>query len=62
MTDPKPGNVVDIAIKAVLIEELHPPGCISVTAADSDGEPTLWVLPPQSIVTLVHREDEEADR
>lgn len=54
MSEFKSGDVVDITIKGVRINEVDQHGCISIIAKDCfDGQPASWRLPPQAAVVRV---------
>ncbi|TYK47183.1 hypothetical protein [Actinomadura decatromicini] len=54
MTAFTPGEVVDITIKGVRINEQDGHGCVSIIAVDCfDAERASWRMPPQAEVTRV---------
>ncbi|MGH3379525.1 MAG: hypothetical protein ACRDP6_32800 [Actinoallomurus sp.] len=53
MSGLRPGELVDVTIKGVRVDAVHPDGTPDIIADDSDGLATVWVLPPQAAIERV---------
>jgi hypothetical protein len=53
MSDFKPGEIVDVVIKGVRVDEQGPNGCVSIVAEAPNGLCGHWLMPPQAAITRV---------
>lgn len=53
MTEFKAGEIVDITIKGVRIDDVNTDGTVNIIAEHSDGGPATWGMPPQALVERV---------
>lgn len=53
MPEFKSGEIVDVTIKGVRVDDQHPDGTVTIIADHSDGGTATWQMPPQAAIGRV---------